>query len=114
AGIDSKIDLRDIYDTIVKMLYHSKNNTNSILNLAQQHISRGETYSLNFESLENIKKEQLQLTPMMITSSESGMYRTLDELIKNGDIRWGILYTISCNLDGEDSYTDNIAKIVDN
>lgn len=110
--LNCKIDLRELYDSLVSLLFHSAKETSQIFEKANLYLIRAAQFKLT--------EEQLQLDNILIEGKIRGqadgikeLAKVLDGLMKDNDIYWRLLYVTYSYLDiqSENDYTEKIKSI---
>lgn len=109
-GLNTKIDLRLVYDILVKIILKNKEAT-EILTITKNYLGKEESFNINLNSLMEFETYQIELHSISLTNVNTDFVKEMHNLMINGNVKWRIFYLLYSHLESETNYTKNLANI---
>lgn len=122
TSLESKIDLREVYEALAVILTLQSNNSMEIIQLAVNYIGRAAQYNITFDEILKNDRFTLNLRNYRISANDrfSELVKEVDNIIQQPDLFWRILIDLFRHLKSEhpvtptnDIYTNTLIEITE-
>lgn len=122
ASLQSKVDLREVYEALAVILTFKSNSSLEIIKVAERYIGSAANYNLTFEKILEDEKFKLDSRNIAISRHDdiSNLIQEIDKIVSQPDLFWRILIDMVRYLKlgeveyarNENSYTEILVEIV--